>query len=80
LKVRRWRNLLFENAAVSRLKRVTLEDPALTAKSFEWKRSGLDFADALHPAKAEGCEAFISFDQRLVAVANALSGVTVRAP
>jgi hypothetical protein len=78
--VRRWRNLLFENAAVSCLERVTLEDPALTAKSFEWKRSGLDFADALHPAKAEGCEAFISFDRRLAAAANGLGDVTIRAP
>jgi predicted nucleic acid-binding protein len=39
---------------------------------------GLDFADALQLAKAEGCEAFVSFDQRLAAAANALSEVKVR--
>jgi hypothetical protein len=25
----------------------------------------MDFADALHLVKAQGCEAFVSFDQRL---------------
>ena len=43
-------------------------------------RGGLDFADALHLAKAEGCEAFASFEQRLAAAANGLSDVTLRAP
>jgi len=57
-----------------------LEDPALAAKALDWTRAGLDFADALHLAKAEGCEAFVSFDQRFEAVANALSEVKVRAP
>jgi predicted nucleic-acid-binding protein len=66
--------------AFAGLPRVTLEDPALAAKALEWMRSGMDFADALHLAKAEGCEAFVSFDQRFTAVANALSEVKVRAP
>jgi predicted nucleic acid-binding protein len=52
----------------------------LAAKALDWTRAGLDFADALHLAKAEGCEAFVSFDQRFAAVANTLSGVKVRAP
>jgi predicted nucleic acid-binding protein len=43
-------------------------------------RRGMDFADALPLAKALGCEAFVSFDQRFAAVANALSEVKVRAP
>ena len=66
--------------AFAGLPRVTLEDPALAAKALEWMRSGMDFADSLHLAKAAGCEAFVSFDQRLAAVANALSEVKVRAP
>ena len=66
--------------AFAGLPRVTLEAPALAAKALEWMRSGLDFADALHLAKAQGCEAFVSFDQRFAAVANALSEVKVRAP
>lgn len=40
----------------------------------------MDFADALHLAKAENCDAFVTFDQRLAAVANALRELTVRAP
>jgi hypothetical protein len=45
-----------------------------------WTRHGINFADALHLAKAQGCEAFVSFDQRIAAVANALSDVTMRTP
>jgi predicted nucleic-acid-binding protein len=67
-------------AAFAGLPRVTLEDPALAAKALDWARHGMDFADALHLAKAQGCEAFVSFDQRLAATANALSDLKVRAP
>jgi predicted nucleic-acid-binding protein len=66
--------------AFAGLPRVTLEDAALAAKALEWMRSGADFADALHLAKAAGCDAFVSFDQRFAAVANTLSGVKVRTP
>ena len=60
--------------------RVTLEDAASTAKALDWTRRGMDFADALHLAKAQGCEAFVSFDRRLAATANVISEVKVRAP
>ena len=66
--------------AFAGLPRVTLEDPALAAKALDLAQRGLDFADALHLAKAAGCEAFVSFDQRFAAVANALSDVKVQAP
>jgi predicted nucleic-acid-binding protein len=66
--------------AFAGLPRVTLDDPAVAAQALEWTRSGMDFADALHLAKAQGCEAFISFDQRFAAAANALSAVKIRAP
>ena len=67
-------------AAFAGLPRVTLEDLAAAAKALDWTRRGMDFADALHLAKAEGCEALVTFDQRFAAVANALSEVKVRAP
>ena len=67
-------------AAFAGLPRVTLEDAAAAAKALDWMRRGMDFADALHLAKALECEAFVSFDQRFAAVANALSEVKVRAP
>jgi predicted nucleic-acid-binding protein len=66
--------------AFAGLPHVTLEDPALAAKALDWTRNGLDFADALHLAKAEGCETFASFDLRLAAAANGLSDLTIRAP
>lgn len=66
--------------AFAGMPRVTLEDPASAAKALDWTQRGMDFADALHLAKAQGCEAFVSFDQRFAAVANALSEVKVRAP
>jgi predicted nucleic-acid-binding protein len=66
--------------AFAGLPRVTLEDPALAAKALNWMARGMDFADALHLAKAEGCEAFVTFDQHFSTVANAISEVKVRAP
>ena len=67
-------------SAFAGLPRVTLADPGLTAKALDWTRRGMDFADALHLAQAQGCEAFVGFDQRFAVVANALSEVKVRAP
>jgi predicted nucleic-acid-binding protein len=66
--------------AFSGLPQVTLEDPSLAAKALEWTRHGMDFAAALPLAKAQGCEAFVSFDQRLATVANPLSDLKIRAP
>jgi predicted nucleic-acid-binding protein len=66
--------------AFAGLPRVTLEDPTSAAEALDWTRHGMDFADALHLAKAQSCEAFISFDQHFATLANALSEVKVRAP
>ena len=62
------------------LPRASLEDAPAAAKALGWMRQGLDFADALHLAKAEGCEAFISFDQDFAKAANGLGGLKVRTP
>ena len=62
------------------LPRVTLEDAPLAAKALDWMAEGLDFADALHLIKAQGCDAFVSFDQNFAKAANALSDVKVRTP
>jgi predicted nucleic acid-binding protein len=59
---------------------VSLEDAAAAAKALGWIRQGMDFADGLHLAKAEGCEAFISFDQDFAKAANTLGGIKVRTP
>ena len=62
------------------LPRVILEDSAAVVKALGWVGQGMDFADGLHLAKAEGCEAFISFDQAFAKAANSLRGIKVRAP
>jgi predicted nucleic-acid-binding protein len=67
-------------AAFAGLARVKFEDAALIAKALDWMKEGMDFADALHLVKAEGCEAFVSFDQSFAKTANMLSEVKVRAP
>jgi predicted nucleic acid-binding protein len=61
------------------LPRVTLEDALLAAKALEWQAKGLDFADALHLARADGCEAFVSFDRSFAKAANAMGGARVQA-
>jgi predicted nucleic-acid-binding protein len=62
------------------LARVTVEDSAAVAKALDWAARGMDFADALHLAKTQHCEAFISFDRRLAVAARGIDGITVRAP
>jgi predicted nucleic acid-binding protein len=62
------------------LPRVKLEDASLVTQALDWMAKGLDFADALHLAKAESCDAFVSFDQGFAKAANALSDVKVRTP
>ncbi len=62
------------------LPRASLEDAAAVAKALGWMRQCLDLADGLHLAKAEGCEAFISFHQDFAKTANALGGIKVRTP
>jgi predicted nucleic-acid-binding protein len=41
---------------------------------------GMDFADALHLAKADGCIAFLSFDLKLAKAAKGRSLVPVMVP
>jgi predicted nucleic-acid-binding protein len=62
------------------LPRVTVQDAAVAAKALGWMEKGVDFADGLHLAKAEGCEAFVTFDREFAQVANALGVTRVRAP
>jgi predicted nucleic-acid-binding protein len=57
---------------------VTLEDAATIAKALDWMAGGMDFADALHRANAQGSDAFATFDRRLARTARKLSDVAVR--
>ena len=59
---------------------VSVEAAALLAQALDWMSAGMDFADALHLAKADGCTAFLSFDRRLAKIAIGLGTLAVEAP
>ena len=58
---------------------VMLKDQQIVWKAMTLAASGLDFADALHLAQSQGCQAFVTFDKRLIAKAASIDGVTVQA-
>jgi len=66
--------------AFAGLPRVSVETPALLALALDRAEGGMDFADALHLGAAESCEAFVTFDRRLLRAAAAAGIGTVRAP
>jgi predicted nucleic-acid-binding protein len=66
--------------AFAGLERVELENPALIAAALDQAEQGMDFADALHLGRAEGCDAFVTFDQQLIKSARAMGARHVRAP
>lgn len=59
---------------------VTLEAPAELAQALDWMGEGMDFADALHLARARHCSAFVTFDRRLARDANALGVMPIVVP
>jgi len=67
-------------ATVAGLPGVMIEDPDLLASALELTGEGLDFADALHLSRAQGCEAFVTFDRKLIKAAKGLGAVEVEAP
>jgi predicted nucleic acid-binding protein len=62
------------------LPNVVVEDAALAAQALEWMAAGVDFADALHLARARHCDGFITFDRRFARAADRLGAIKVRAP
>jgi predicted nucleic-acid-binding protein len=44
----------------------------------DWLEAGMDFANALHLAKAANCTEFVTFDRSLVRTANRPGMVPVR--
>lgn len=49
------------------------------ALALQWHETGLDFADALHLAQSQTCEALYTFDQRFVKRVAGLEQCDVRA-
>ena len=65
-------------SAFAGLESVTLEDAPLAAKAIDWVSQGMDFAGALHLAKAEACGMMVTFDRRFAKIARKLSSVGIR--
>lgn len=61
------------------LPNVQPEQPAVTAQALDWFTQGMDFADALHLASAEDCEAFATFDRKLARAARKVGAGKVKA-
>jgi predicted nucleic-acid-binding protein len=51
---------------------VTLQDATIIATALDWMAGGMDFADALHLASAQGSDAFVTFDRGLAKKAKRL--------
>ncbi len=61
------------------LRTVSIEHPDRIAAALESFLSGLDFADALHVAYSADCEAFATFDRKLIAGARKAKAFKVKA-
>ena len=59
---------------------VHLEDAEPVAQALEWAAGGLDFADALHLARAQDSDGFATFDRELVRLADVVASVPVATP
>jgi predicted nucleic-acid-binding protein len=67
-------------SALAGLPGIEIDEPANLAAAIGWMRDGLDFADALHLAKAQHCDSFLTFDKQLAKGARDLSPVRVESP
>jgi predicted nucleic acid-binding protein len=64
--------------AFTALPQITLESPREITKALSWLDFGIEFADALHVASSDRCDAFVTFDKRLGARARRVDGMNVR--
>ena len=54
------------------IRQVHLEQEDLVRQALAWHQQGLDFADALHLLRSEGCARFATLDRALVNTASGL--------
>jgi predicted nucleic-acid-binding protein len=64
--------------AFAGLPNVSVEDAPRVALALGWAADGMDFADALHVARASTCKVFVTFDERCVKAARKQKEVSVR--
>ena len=62
------------------LSNIYVEDAAELALALKWHEGGLDFADALHLATSQQCEAFYTFDEQFAKKGNSVSECVVKHP
>jgi predicted nucleic acid-binding protein len=60
------------------LETVTLSDVAAIERALSFAEQGVEFADALHLAQCDDCEAFVTFDKGLARKARRLAEVRIR--
>lgn len=65
---------------IAGLNGLTIDQPEVLAQAIDWHREGMDFADALHLASADGCEAMLSFDSGLNRAASKVGAMPVLSP
>lgn len=59
---------------------IVVEEPVVLAQALTWMSEGMDFADALHLSKSDGCSAFLTFDRKLAKAAKGRSSIAVEVP
>ena len=75
------RRVLEVLTAIVGLPNITVDRRVLVERALDWAAEGMDFADALHLATAQDCEALVTFDRSFARRAER-AGATpaVRAP
>ena len=66
--------------AFAGLPNVSLQEPERVAAALKWADGGMDFAEALHLAATAGCDAFVTFDQKMAKASEGLDTPAVREP
>ncbi|MBN1997171.1 type II toxin-antitoxin system VapC family toxin [candidate division KSB1 bacterium] len=62
------------------LPNVTLQEETVIADAILWHKQGLDFADAIHLAKSQNFEEFVTFDKKFIKMASKMTTFPVRYP
>lgn len=57
---------------------ISIDEPLILAAALDWLRAGMDFADALHLARAQQCDAFLTFDKKLAKSARGRAAIPVK--
>lgn len=62
------------------LPNVKLQDTSAIYNAIEWHKHGMDFADAIHLAKSQDSQSFVTFDKKLIKAASKIISIPVKEP